>query len=76
MWPEELLYRIYIYMRVHRLTFTLRYHGSLETKRLSRCKDDDDDDVEKGGTRDSKEERRSRKARGSILVRDYFEEGL
>jgi len=37
------------------------------------CKDDDS--VKKEETRGSKEERWSRKA-GSILMRDYFKEGL
>lgn len=41
--------------------FTISWVTGDEEDSLSRCKDDDDDDVEKGRTRDSKEEKRSRK---------------
>lgn len=36
----------HIYKSSSELTFTLQYHGSPETKSLSRCKDGDDDDDE------------------------------
>jgi len=55
MWPRGVISRI----RARRLTFTLRYHGSPETKGLSTAmqrRDDDDVEAEEQTKDCSKEE--------------------
>lgn len=42
----------HIYKSSSELTFTLQYHGSPETKGLSRCKDGDDDDEDEDENED------------------------